>query len=307
MARPVKGTVDYFPHATSHGATLFILEERWGNDGYAFWFKLLEILGSKEGLHVDMQKPQNWRFLLAKTKQDEVSASEMLECLAELGAIDPDLWEMGVVFSQNFVDGVSDAFRRRKVFLPSKTSLLESFCRQKPAETDVSDGNVTEKTGKGKERKGKEREIKGKEKDRASSSELSQDSRSTEGQGDVKSQSSSSRREPYTQEFLAFWAEYPNKVGKKAAFNAWKRSAKERPPIEQILAAVRMQCDSAQWQKNGGQYIPNPATWINQGRWDDEVLDVKEERPMSHRERVNQDAYNGFMEMDIDLERFKGA
>ena len=28
---------------------------------------------------------------------------------------------------------------------------------------------------------------------------------------------------------------------------------------------------SAQWQRDNGQYIPHPATWLNQGRWDDEL------------------------------------
>ena len=28
---------------------------------------------------------------------------------------------------------------------------------------------------------------------------------------------------------------------------------------------------TAQWTKEGGQYIPNPTTWLNQGRWDDKT------------------------------------
>lgn len=47
MARPKKQTVDYFPHFVKGGRTIFILENKFGNDGYAFWFKLLEILGGK--------------------------------------------------------------------------------------------------------------------------------------------------------------------------------------------------------------------------------------------------------------------
>ena len=29
-----------------------------------------------------------------------------------------------------------------------------------------------------------------------------------------------------------------------------------------------------QWQKEGGRFIPNPTTWLNQGRWDDEYEEV---------------------------------
>jgi len=47
MARPRKQTVDYFPHDTdvSSGKTLTILQSKYGNDGYAFWFKLLRMPG----------------------------------------------------------------------------------------------------------------------------------------------------------------------------------------------------------------------------------------------------------------------
>ncbi len=39
MARPLKQTVDYFPHDShaSDSKTLFILESKFGNDGYAFY------------------------------------------------------------------------------------------------------------------------------------------------------------------------------------------------------------------------------------------------------------------------------
>jgi hypothetical protein len=69
--------------------------------------------------------------------------------------------------------------------------------------------------------------------------------------------------------FDAFWAEYPRKVGKLAARRSWDR-AKGRPPLDQIIAAVRRSVATEQWRRDSGQFIPNPATWINQGRWDDQ-------------------------------------
>jgi hypothetical protein len=134
---------------------MFILEEQWGNDGYAFWFKMLEMLGAKPGLHIDTNKPKNWKFLLAKTRVTEVSATEILDCLSELEAIDPDLWGVGVIYSQKFVDGVKSAFEKRKGFIPSKTQLMESFRRGNPPTSDISGGNPAEETGKGKERERK--------------------------------------------------------------------------------------------------------------------------------------------------------
>jgi hypothetical protein len=46
--------------------------------------------------------------------------------------------------------------------------------------------------------------------------------------------------------------------------------AKDRPPIEQILAVIEKLKQSEQWIRDNGQYIPHPSTWLNQGRWTDE-------------------------------------
>ena len=68
--------------------------------------------------------------------------------------------------------------------------------------------------------------------------------------------------------FAEFWIAYPKKVGKGAAESAWK---KLKPSLTQALDAVSIQAKSEQWQRDGGQFIPNPATWLNQRRWEDGV------------------------------------
>lgn len=92
------------------------------------------------------------------------------------------------------------------------------------------------------------------------------------------SSSSSSSSSLYTQHknevvlddgFNEFWLAYPRKVGKDAAIKAWR---KKRPSLDAVLYAIRWQLDSEQWNKNDGQFIPLPTTYINQGRWKDEPL-----------------------------------
>ena len=41
--------------------------------------------------------------------------------------------------------------------------------------------------------------------------------------------------------------------------------------LEQMLQAIEEQKKSKDWQKDNGQFIPYPYTWLNQGRWKDEV------------------------------------
>lgn len=71
--------------------------------------------------------------------------------------------------------------------------------------------------------------------------------------------------------FAEFWAAYPKKVGKKAAQTAWNRLKPDAALFESIMQAVSVAKTSEQWVREGGRYIPNPSTWINQGRWDDEL------------------------------------
>lgn len=77
--------------------------------------------------------------------------------------------------------------------------------------------------------------------------------------------------EPSLQErrFAEFWEEYPKKVGKKAAQTSWKRLKPDAELFERIMEAVTTAKTSEQWNREGGRFIPNPATWLNQGRWDD--------------------------------------
>lgn len=81
--------------------------------------------------------------------------------------------------------------------------------------------------------------------------------------------------------FEEFWKCYPRKVGKTAARKAWSRIHPQNGTREIIFGAVESQKQSAQWQKDNGQFIPNPATWLNQGRWEDEI-----EKPLSLDERM---------------------
>ena len=71
--------------------------------------------------------------------------------------------------------------------------------------------------------------------------------------------------------FESFWAAYPRKVGKQAAKKAF---SKVSVPVKTLIDAVNSQKNSEQWHKDNGQYIPNPATWLNQGRWDDVLTEA---------------------------------
>ncbi|MDD3229402.1 MAG: DUF6291 domain-containing protein [Oscillospiraceae bacterium] len=113
--------------------------------------------------------------------------------------------------------------------------------------------------------------------------------------------------------FTEFWAAYPKKVGKKAADAAWKKLKPDTILHDRIIAAVEKAKRTEQWQKENGRFIPNPTTWLNQGRWDDEYEEAPSEINSKHFDVANQqpattsqgsekkrDALAGFKTIDDD-------
>jgi len=120
VARPKKQTVDYFPHDCVGSKSLSIVQTQHGNDGYAFWFKLLQLLGKTEGHSFDYNDEDSWLFLLTETHVPDEKARSILETLASVGSIDKALWKKKIIWSQHFVDNVADVYMRRKVGLPTR-------------------------------------------------------------------------------------------------------------------------------------------------------------------------------------------
>ena len=69
--------------------------------------------------------------------------------------------------------------------------------------------------------------------------------------------------------FTRFWKAYPKKVGKGVAEKTWAK-LKLDDKIDAIMEALSWQVDSDQWNKDDRQYVPNPVTYLNQSRWEDE-------------------------------------
>ena len=101
----------------------------------------------------------------------------------------------------------------------------------------------------------------------------------TETETEVETEAETDRSSKKIDErFERFWNSYPRKQGKGAAEKAWKK-IHINGRYDKLLAALEFQKQSDQWRKDHGQFIPNPATWLNQRRWEDEV-------GIEHRELV---------------------
>ena len=89
-------------------------------------------------------------------------------------------------------------------------------------------------------------------------------------------------------EFISFWNAYPKKKGKMKASEALNKIKEPRPTIQELIASIAIQKGTHDWQKDDGQFIPLPATWLNQRRWEDEIEDeasiAREEREARERQ-----------------------
>lgn len=86
-----------------------------------------------------------------------------------------------------------------------------------------------------------------------------------------KPQHSKPIRTAQSNDFEQFWEAYPKKIGKKAALQAWNKAV-DKPPVIDTIKAVEIAKKCEQWTRDNGQFIPNPSTWLNQGRWTDQPL-----------------------------------
>lgn len=125
MARPIKYNVDYFPHYISTGKKMSVLQSRYGNDGYAVWFKLLEQLGDTDYHYLDLNNGLDFHYLAKNIcLVSEETLINILDDLADFGEINAELWSIKIVWSEKFMNSISDAYKRRE----SKTMTLEGLC-----------------------------------------------------------------------------------------------------------------------------------------------------------------------------------
>ena len=83
-----------------------------------------------------------------------------------------------------------------------------------------------------------------------------------------KARKSKDSKKDICADFEQFWSAYPRKINKQGALKAFE---KVDVPVETLLAALENHKRSAQWVKDGGQFIPHPTTWLNQRRWEVEL------------------------------------
>ena len=127
VGRPRKHDAEYFPHFCNPNRILEIIEDKYGNDGYGFYYRLRELLGKTPKHGYDANNTLKYDYLLSKTGVDSDFADEIIALLCDFGELDGDLWrDKKLLWWQNFVDSLKVLYKKRKNELPKKADFIIS-------------------------------------------------------------------------------------------------------------------------------------------------------------------------------------
>ena len=122
MARPQKNIVEYFSHYVTPGKELQLLTDKFGNDGYAFYFRLRELLGRTPNHSYSIEDEIDWLFFVKQMGLDEDRTSDIIQYSVKIRDLDKESWEDKRLWSQNFVDELVPVYDKRTSDLPDKNS-----------------------------------------------------------------------------------------------------------------------------------------------------------------------------------------
>ncbi len=79
-------------------------------------------------------------------------------------------------------------------------------------------------------------------------------------------------KETIDEMFERFWEAYPKRKDKKRAYKGFLKIKPDSDLLEKMLSCIEREKQTIDWQKNNGQYIPYPSSWLNNERWNDEDM-----------------------------------
>jgi len=104
-----------------------------------------------------------------------------------------------------------------------------------------------------------------------------------------KSEGSKVKVSNHARRFDEFWKEYPKKRAKQKCLQKWE-SGRFDDMADQIIDDVtKRKLNDERWRRDNGRYIPDPLTYLNGERWEDEM----EKKPAQHNPLDAFPTFNG--------------
>lgn len=241
MARPRKSGLDYFSHDVnaSSDPKLEPVIMRYGAAGYAFYFMHLEYCYRSDDLSIDISAAETGQemreVIQRKLRIDDDEYENILQSLLRHGAFDSEIYtKTGKLTSNGIKKRAAKVLEKRE----RETSRYKNIsAAETPTETTAETPQIKEKKSK------------------------------------VNIPPISPKRgNEYSALFLTFWEAYPKKQARKVAYKAFQKINPDATLLNSMLETLERQKRSKDWQKEGGQYIPQPSAWLNGRRWEDETI-----------------------------------
>ena len=143
MARKKKQHVDYFPHDTHQSKAVRTISKTYGNDGYAFYYKLRELLGRTDNYNYDLSENIDWFDFLSEMNVEEKQAKQLIEFLVTIGELDKELWEQDKrLWSNSLIEDISDVYDKRVAEIPHKYSFRDGNTDSRSGNPSLGDGST---------------------------------------------------------------------------------------------------------------------------------------------------------------------
>lgn len=129
MGRKPKGyDVDYYMHEVGYTRKIEMVDRKYGNDGYATWFKIIDILCKSHLQAFDLYDENNKDFLSIRCNIETERLIEIINFLAKIGVFESSLWEnYNILFNSKLVDGLSEVYRKRGIETPNIDNIVHHY------------------------------------------------------------------------------------------------------------------------------------------------------------------------------------
>ena len=251
---------------------MFILEQRFGNDGYAFWFKMMELLSKEEGHYLDMNDPDTSLYMASFVRLSDDQLLEILSLCASLDIIDEELWEkVKIIWCPEWIDSVKPLYRKRQNNCPERpTHLLRDLkiahdlTHEKSQNSDnngVNDADNTEEDGETvrevKKSRVKESKV---EKSKVNKKEITKE----------KDEEIVDSVEVMVWPTMDDWWDlYDKKIDRKRCAPIWEKYGQKMKEL--IMAQTEIYIANTLDKK----FRKNPLTYLNNEAWKNEIIREK--------------------------------
>lgn len=124
LGRLEKRNAEFFSHYVHSSKTIRLLQSKYGNDGYAVWFKLLELCTHADEHLGDLKDEISVLDFLDYALVDEITLNSIIKFLIKLDQIDEGIWvHSRKIWIQGLADNLKPLYDKRIGDVPVKPVL----------------------------------------------------------------------------------------------------------------------------------------------------------------------------------------